>query len=169
MPDRDLGPALDAVVIATESIESVPARQLIAELDAHLTSIYPPEQAFIELPSEHVSDGRGAFLVARVGGAQGEGVACGAVRLLDPATAEIKRMYVVPAARGHGLSRKMLDALETQARRLGAARIVLETGDRQIAAIGLYESAGYSHIPAFSPYTTSPASVCFAKDLGPLA
>jgi putative acetyltransferase len=169
MPDRDLGPALDAVVITSESIECAAAQQLIAELDAHLTSIYPPAQAFIELPSEHVSDGRGAFLMARLSGPEGEGVACGAVRLLDRTTAEIKRMYVVPAARGHGLSRKMLDALEAAARRLGAARIVLETGDRQLAAIGLYESAGYSHIPAFGPYTTSPASVCFAKDLGPLA
>jgi len=76
-------------------------------------------------------------------------------------------MYVSPEARGHGVGRAVLAALQTEARALGLARLVLETGIRQPEAIALYERAGFSRIPAFGEYVNSPVSVCMAKDLAP--
>ncbi len=80
-------------------------------------------------------------------------------------TAEVKRMYVAPAARGLGLARRMLAHLELTARRAGAEAIVLETGERQPEAIGLYASAGYERIDGFGYYRDSPLSRCFGKSL----
>ena len=89
--------------------------------------------------------------------------------MLPQATAELKRMYVIPSARGRGLSRRILTALEDQAAEFGATSVVLETGDRQIAALGLYESSGYFRIPCFGAYAVSPSSVCLQKRLGSVA
>ncbi|MFD8963110.1 GNAT family N-acetyltransferase, partial [Streptomyces anulatus] len=58
--------------------------------------------------------------------------------------AEIKRMFVIPEGRGKGLARRMLAALEEDARAAGRLRMVLETGDQQPEAIALYESSGYT-------------------------
>lgn len=82
-------------------------------------------------------------------------------------TAEIKRMYVAPRARGRGLARTMLAHLEETAREAGAEVMVLETGMRQPEAINLYESAGYTPVPGFGFYRDSPISRCFAKRLRP--
>lgn len=80
-------------------------------------------------------------------------------------TAEIKRMYVVPGARGLGLARAMLAHLEETARAAGAEAMVLETGARQPEAIALYESSGYLPIPGFGFYRDSPISRCLARSL----
>ncbi|MGA8257211.1 MAG: GNAT family N-acetyltransferase [Nocardioides sp.] len=80
-------------------------------------------------------------------------------------TAEIKRMYVAPEARGSGYARTVLDLLETSAAAAGAEALVLETGMRQPEAIGLYTSAGYVAIPGFGYYCGSELSRCFGKDL----
>ena len=104
----------------------------------------------------------GVFLVTRV---DGRAVACGGVCRFDDARAELKRMYVLPASRGTGLGRQMLEALEVEARRLGYSGIVLETGNRQPEALGLYTSAGYEPIPCYGAYTARPLSRCFEKTL----
>jgi GNAT superfamily N-acetyltransferase len=80
-------------------------------------------------------------------------------------TAEVKRMYVVPAARGRGLARAMLAHLEATAREAGAEVMVLETGMSQPEAIALYESSGYTPIPGFGFYKDAPLSRCFARRL----
>jgi GNAT superfamily N-acetyltransferase len=102
---------------------------------------------------------------------RGEPVACGALRDAGPdlgaGTGELKRMYVVPAARGRGLAKVVLEALEVRASRLGLRRLVLETGVLQPEAIGLYLTAGYEPIPNFGDYVGVADSRCFAKDLGP--
>ncbi len=77
-------------------------------------------------------------------------------------TAEIKRMYVAPAARGLGLARRMLAHLEATAYTAGAEAAVLETGIAQPEAIALYESSGYVHVPGFGHYRDSPLSRCLA-------
>jgi GNAT superfamily N-acetyltransferase len=82
-------------------------------------------------------------------------------------TAEIKRMYVAPGARGRGLARAMLAHLEDTARAAGAAVMVLETGIRQPEAISLYASSGYMRVPGFGFYQDSPISRCFARSLLP--
>ncbi|RCW45240.1 acetyltransferase (GNAT) family protein [Halopolyspora algeriensis] len=79
--------------------------------------------------------------------------------------AELKRMYVVPRARGLGLARAMLAELERTAARAGRRRVLLETGLRQPEAIGLYRSSGYHEIEKFGVYRCEPDSRCFAKNL----
>ena len=79
--------------------------------------------------------------------------------------AEIKRMYVVPEARGRGLSRLVLAALEDDARAAGRARMVLETGLKQPEAISLYVSSGYTSCTKFGHYRFEELSRCFAKSL----
>jgi putative acetyltransferase len=82
---------------------------------------------------------------------------------LNVDTAEIKRMYVTPDARGRGVGRAILMALEAESRRLNIRRIVLETGERQPEALALYTKAGYDRIPLFGEYIGSRLSVCMAK------
>jgi GNAT superfamily N-acetyltransferase len=79
--------------------------------------------------------------------------------------AEIKRMYVVPAARARGLARAVLAHLERTAADSGAEAMVLETGTAQPEAMGLYESSGYTRIPSFGYYKDEPLNRCYAKPL----
>jgi GNAT superfamily N-acetyltransferase len=82
--------------------------------------------------------------------------------------AEIKRMYVAPAARRKGLARAMLAHLEQTARSAGADVMLLETGLAQPEAIALYESNGYLPIPGFGFYQDAPLNRCFARVLAGL-
>jgi GNAT superfamily N-acetyltransferase len=149
--------------ITAEPFDSPDARRLVAALDAGLAELYPPEQRFgPNLKAEHLGDGRGTFLVARDGG---RAVGCGAIRVLDPTTAEAKRMYVEPDDRGKGIGWAVLTGLEAAARQLGVQRVVLETGDQQEAAISLYRRAGYTQIDCWGEYASAPTSVCFEKNL----
>ena len=79
--------------------------------------------------------------------------------------AELKRMYVVPQARGRGWARAILAALEADAAAAGRIRMVLETGQRQPEAIGLYTSCGYVLVPKFGVYRDSPLSICLGRPL----
>lgn len=79
--------------------------------------------------------------------------------------AELKRMYVIPEARGLGLARRILAALEDDARAAGRIRMVLETGTKQPEAIALYTSADYEPCAKFGHYREYENSRCFAKPL----
>ncbi|MEU3243923.1 MULTISPECIES: GNAT family N-acetyltransferase [unclassified Streptomyces] len=79
--------------------------------------------------------------------------------------AELKRMYVVPEARGLGLARRVLAALEEDARAAGRTRMVLETGAKQPEAVALYTSSGYEPCVKFGYYRFHDLSMCFAKPL----
>jgi putative acetyltransferase len=139
------------------------SQQLIAKLNAELEDRYPEEGAnFFHLAEEEVAEGRGGFFVAYI---EGTPIGCGAVRMIEPGVAEFKRMYVDPTARGQGVGRRIVEALEQESRRLGARRIVLETGPRQPDAIALYARAGFTEIPLYGEYIGSQFSVCMAKDL----
>jgi GNAT superfamily N-acetyltransferase len=77
---------------------------------------------------------------------------------------EVKRVVVLPDARGHGLARKLMAYLEDFATATGARRLILQTGDRQPDAVALYQSIGYRPIPIYPPYTDAiPFSMCFEK------
>jgi GNAT superfamily N-acetyltransferase len=78
---------------------------------------------------------------------------------------EIKRVYVVPGARGRGLSRVLMAALVELARELGYTWLQLETGDVQPEAIGLYTSLGWHRVPNYGQYEDDPRSVCFGLSL----
>jgi len=146
-----------------EDLDTLVAQQLIGALNAELQSRYPEADAHVHLGPEEVADGRGAFVV----GYDGESaVGCGAIRRLDGDTAEIKRMYVVPARRGHGVGVAIITALEAEARALGASRLVLETGVRQPEALALYRRLGYTTIPPFGAYVGPPISQYLGKEIG---
>jgi ribosomal protein S18 acetylase RimI-like enzyme len=116
---------------------------------------------------------RGAFFVGYLDDVP---VATGALRLRDDVlalgsstTAEIKRMYVAPAARRTGTARRMLAHLEAAALAAGREVIVLETGTAQPEAIALYESSGYERIADFGHYKDAPLSRCYARRLSDAA
>ncbi|WP_223775128.1 GNAT family N-acetyltransferase [Streptomyces sp. 135] len=114
---------------------------------------------------------RGLYLIAYDG--NGTPLATGGWRAMDEngegyenGDAELKRMYVTPEARGLGLARRILAALETDARAAGRVRMVLETGTKQPEAIALYTSSGYTPAPAkFGHYRFDDLSRCYAKAL----
>ncbi|MEQ3554762.1 GNAT family N-acetyltransferase [Pseudonocardia nematodicida] len=104
----------------------------------------------------------------------GRAVASGAWRPVDadpgdPAVrdgdAEIKRMYVVPSARGHGHARTVLAELERTAAVAGRRRAILETGTEQPDAMRLYAASGYHPMPNFGAYRNDLRSRCFCKPL----
>lgn len=133
--------------------------QMVAEVSA----LYPMGRA------EESRDGGlkvdpATVVMTGVGYDDDEPVAHVAVRLID-AGHEIKRMYVRPDHRGHGWSSLLLQAAETAVREAGATRLILHTGVRQQAAIGLYEARGFTPIDVYPPYLDVPESLCFAKDL----
>ncbi|MFC3572878.1 GNAT family N-acetyltransferase [Streptomyces yaanensis] len=79
--------------------------------------------------------------------------------------AELKRMYVIEELRGRGLARRILAALEEDARATGRTRMVLETGTKQPEAVTLYTSSGYEPCAKFGYYRFHELSLCFAKPL----
>jgi putative acetyltransferase len=159
----DLG---DSITIVRAELTDQVSRALIDALNAELLGTYPePGATHFQLDPEQVAEGRGVFLVLYHGPTP---VGCGALRQLDDATAELKRMYVAVAYRGTGLGRRLLAALEGEARLLGVRRVVLETGIRQAAALALYRATGFQSIPLFGEYLRSPTtSICLGKELVP--
>jgi len=153
----------DEISFARAGLDDPDASMLITALNAELSAQYPEEGAnHFRLEPSDVAPGRGVFLVAREASTA---IACGAIRMVDPGTAEIKRMYTVPGARGRGIAALILQQLEDAARDLGAQRVVLETGTRQTEAMALYARAGFVRIPCFGEYADSPLSVCMEKQL----
>ena len=150
-------------MISAVPCDSEEARRLLAALDEDLLRRYPADAVHGLHPVEWDDPGL-TFLVARV---DGRAAGCGALRRLEPAVGEIKRMFVLPEFRGRGIARQILAALESEARKAGHARVRLETGTRQPEAIALYRSAGYFEIPAFGEYVGNRFSVCFEKSLAP--
>ena len=155
---------MGTVDIRRSTLASPDAARLIAALNAELKATFPePGATHFSLAGAEVAAGDGAFVVAYLGEVA---VGCGAVRRLDGATAELKRMYVDPSVRGRGVGRALVEALEREARLLGTTRVVLETGTRLAPAIRLYEGMGYARIPLFGEYLSSPdTSLCFGKSL----
>jgi putative acetyltransferase len=151
------------LTIKPDDFDSADARRLIAALDAELGALYPPEQRFgPNFRAAQIEGGRGTFLIARDGDVA---VGCGAIRVLDVTTAEVKRMFVDGDRRGSGGGRAILESLEAAARKLGVRRLVLETGVHQHAAIGLYTRAGFTQVDCWGEYAASPTSVCYEKNL----
>jgi GNAT superfamily N-acetyltransferase len=95
----------------------------------------------------------------------GTPLGCGGLRRLDATSGEVKRMYVVPAARGTGVSAAVLAALEAHARSVGWTRLRLETGNAQQDAVAFYTKHGYRAIPRFGHYADESTSLCFERAL----
>jgi GNAT superfamily N-acetyltransferase len=110
------------------------------------------------LPGAYAPPG-GALLLARDGGT-GEAAGCVALRRLDDATAEMKRMYVRERYRGSGLGRKLAVAIIGEARKRGHARVVLDTLPKLAPAIALYRDLGFRECAPYLPSPT-PGALCF--------
>ena len=121
-------------------------RAYFAELAARFESGFDPARS-LPASDEELLPPAGTFLVARL---RGEPAGCGAVRFHDREPAEIKRMWVSPAVRGLGLGRRILAELERLALAHGAREARLETNGALTEAIGMYRSAGYREVAAFS-------------------
>jgi len=148
------------MTIALERPDQPEVMALIDELDAYQKPLYPPESHhgidIAALLQPHVR-----FAVVR--DAAGAAVGCGAI-VLNAAYAELKRMYLRPESRGRGLARQLLNFLEAQAVSAGCERCALETGIHQLAAIALYEQAGYVRCAPFGDYAPDPLSVFMVKE-----
>ena len=125
-------------------------RAYVGELSARFDDGFDPARS-ISAADHEMTPPAGLFLVAT---RHGEPVGCGALKFHPGAPAEVKRMWVAPAARGLGLGRRLLAELETRAAAHGVRILRLETNRSLGEAIGLYRSAGYREVAAFNdePY-----------------
>lgn len=148
------------------------ARAMIDALQDYYRTLYRgPDRSPVD-PAEFAPP-QGLFFLGFQGDAA---VAMGGWRWVEPLPGisalrpvEIKRMYVVAAARGRGYARQMLHHLEATARDQGADAVVLSTGQPQQDAIGLYRAAGYRDIPKFGYYAAYDTAVHLGKRLSTAA
>jgi GNAT superfamily N-acetyltransferase len=149
------------VTVAAEPWDGADGVRLRDDMRAELAARYNiPDQETEPPTAETVT----VFLVAR--DADGVATGCGALRLLDDGTAEFKRMYVVPEARGTGVATAVLRALEEHAVQTGADTVVLSTGTKQPDAIRFYQREGYELTDGYGPYVGQPMARCFTRRLG---
>jgi len=148
--------------IALERPDQPEVLSLIAELDAYQTVLYPPE-------SHHGIDinalGQSNVLFAVARNTEGHAIGCGAV-VLKPTFGELKRMFVRPQHRGHGIAKALLAFLEAEAVTAECRLLMLETGISQPEALGLYARSGYARCGPFASYTNDPLSVFMQKRVG---
>lgn len=149
------------VRIGQESPRQPEIVRLVEELDTYLGSLYPAESNHL-LDIESLAQPDVRFLVAR---RVGEALGCIALRVDPAGWGEVKRLYVSPRARGLGLGRWLLSALEAEAQGERLPLLRLETGIRQPEALGLFRAAGFREIPAFGAYGPDPLSVFMEKAL----
>jgi GNAT superfamily N-acetyltransferase len=124
--------------------------QYFAELANRFEGGFDPGKS-IPVDDAELIPPRGAFLVVTI---DGEPVACGAVKTIAPGVGYLKRMWVAGSVRGLGFGRRMLGALESQARELGLMTLCLETNRALVEAIRLYRHSGYAEVKPFNaePY-----------------
>jgi putative acetyltransferase len=135
--------------------------ELLAALDAYQTALYPPASVHL-LPAAALTLPDAAF----IGGFVGERlIGCGGYVNHAGEYGELKRMFVHPDARGLGIGRRLLAALEAHAGAAGLTVLRLETGVRQPEALRLYEGAGYARRGPFGAYSPDPLSVFMEKRL----
>ena len=154
------------VVLRPEAYGDNGPRWVVAQAEAELEDRYGwLDDSERGLTAAMFEPPEGIFLVARP-----PDVPCPAggvgVRRVGPVIGEVKRLWVDPAWRGHGLGRRLMEGLEDAARELGLTALQLDTGDRQPEAVALYDSAGWERLD--TDIDGRPLSVChirFAKRL----
>jgi putative acetyltransferase len=147
--------------VAAESPLQDEVRQLIAELNAVLLTLTPPEHCY-HMTAEEMADADTTVFVARI---DGRAVAIGALRRHGEGVGEVKRMYTRPEMQGRGIGGAILAEIEALARAQGLTRLVLETGDRHPAAWRVYERAGFARCGPVLDYPDSVWSVFYEKAL----
>jgi GNAT superfamily N-acetyltransferase len=154
-------PAPNGIVsIQAEPFDSPDSVRLRAVARLEVDALY---HGYPDLGSPLTPESAVANVVARDG--SGTPLGCGALVAVADGVLEIRRMFVRSEARGTGVGRALLDALEEAAREFGAPAIVHETGTQQTRTIRFYEREGFTRIAPFGPYSRNPLSVCLAKVL----
>jgi putative acetyltransferase len=152
-----------AISVVTETPLQDDVRLLVAELNATLLELTPPEFVF-HLTVEQMAGPDTTVFVARDDGAA---VACGALKRHDGGVGEVKRMYTRPSHRGRRIGAMIVERIEALAHAEGLTRLVLETGDRHPAAWTVYERAGFTRCGPVLDYPDSKWSVFYEKTLIP--
>ena len=150
------------MVISLERPDTADASTLIAELEAHLATLYPRESRHGLSVERLLAEGVAFFVIRHDGAPAG----CGGVKLFGAEYGEVKRMYVRPPFRGLGFAKQLLGHLEDYARSQGIGLLRLETGIHQQAAMGLYERMGFQRIPPFGDYQDDPLCRFYEKRIG---
>jgi putative acetyltransferase len=151
------------LAIAIETPLQDDIRVLMAELNATLLELTPPEFVF-HLTVEQMAERDTTVFIARDGDAV---VACGALKRHDGGVGEVKRMYTRPSHRGRRIGAMIVERIEALAHAEGLTRLVLETGDRHPAAWTVYERAGFTRCGPVLDYPDSKWSVFYEKTLIP--
>ena len=99
------------------------------------------EAEFADFPQRY-----DALWLARVGG---EPVGAVGLKPFAPGEAELKRLYVLPAGRGHGLGEALCRACVEGARAHGYARLLLDTDRGLTHANAVYERLGFTDVPKY--------------------
>jgi putative acetyltransferase len=147
--------------IAVEDPSQPEIVALLRDGEAHSAKLYPPESNH-HLPLSALRAPNVRFLVVR--NVNGRAIGTGALAL-NGAWAELKRMWVIPEARGLGVSRIILEALQAHGHSEGVRTLRLETGVENHAALALYTKAGFGRRDPFGDYRADPLSVFMQKEL----
>lgn len=132
--------------------------KLVARLDAYLSVVDGDQHDFYDQ-----YNGIESLNHVVIAYEHGKALGCGAFKPYNNSAAEIKRMFVLPEARGKGIASEVLKELEQWAAEEHFTSCILETGKRQTEAIQLYQKNGYAVIPNYGPYVGVENSYCFEK------
>ncbi|MCO6390357.1 GNAT family N-acetyltransferase [Aliihoeflea aestuarii] len=153
-----------AVIIANETPLQDDVRQLVAELNAYMQPLTPPQFQF-QLTVEQMAEPTVTVFVAR--NEAGEAIGMASLKAHDADLGEVKRMYTLPAVRGQRVGSALLQRVEKLARDKGLSRLVLETGEAPgfEDAWRVYERGGYTQCGAVLDYPDSGFSRFYEKKL----
>lgn len=135
-------------------------KALIVSLDRYLAVMDGDEHAFYDQYNkvDAISEVTVAYF-------DGKPAGCGAIKKYSETESEVKRMYVSPEFRRHGIATAILNALENWAKALGFSYCILETGKKQVEAVNLYPKCGYVIVPNYGQYAQMENSLCMKKKL----
>lgn len=150
-----------AIAITPTSPDNPALQPLIAALDQYLHSLYPPDCVYTLAPEDFEDPILTLWLAEDQ--AHGQPLGCVALRTIAPQTGEVKRLYVIPAARGQGIGMQLMQQVEQTARSRGLVRLQLETGALLTESVHLYERCGFRPCGRFGDYPDDPRSLFLEK------
>jgi len=148
------------VTVKRETPDQLAVLELLAQADARSASLYPAESRHGVPVAALLASVR--FFVARRGDLA---LGCGGFVRIDDNAAEVKRLFVNPSARGLGVGRAIMQAIEAAARTDGVQTMFLETGVKSFEALGLYRNFGFVECDSFGTSGPDPPSVFMVKGL----